>query len=89
MINSSRDRNLRKGASLKFCLTQVGELAKVMQSRASKATVGPQGFVLTGWELVEDFELGSDLSTDHAGCCVEAVEMEQNWGFVLQSPGER
>ena len=39
MINSSRDRNLRKGASLKFCLTQVGELAKVMQSRASKATV--------------------------------------------------
>lgn len=51
--------------------------------------MGPQGFVLTGWELVEDFELGSDLSTDHAGCCVEAVEMEQNWGFVLQSPGER
>ena len=60
-----------------------------MPSRASKATVGPQGFVLKRWELVEDFEQGSDLSKDHAGYCVEVVEMEQNWGFVLQSPGER
>ena len=41
---------------MKFCLTQVGKLAEIMPSRASKATVGPQGFVLKRWELVEDFE---------------------------------